>query len=631
MYSDHRHGVVVSVVKLGSNIASLSAQRRLAEGPDLLTRTVERLASGQRIHRASDDAAGLSIADSLRADSRVFAQGVRNLNDGISLLNIADGAIEQLSQITIRLVELAEQAANGTYSHVQRKALDQEAQALSKEFFRISRSTKFNGLSLFDGSVSEVRLKAGYGSDGGIMYGLGGALGTGTFASNVSYSAGSAPSSIDFGDFDRDGVLDLVTVDYGSGTFSVFLGQGDGTFAPRVSYSTGDYSRSLTVGDFNGDGILDLVSANSIDSSISILLGQGDGTFANQVSFSAGIGSSPYAVKAGDFNGDGILDLVTADYTSNSVSIYIGQGDGTFAPRVSYSTGSTPSSVTVGDFNGDGVLDLVSTDLLSNTISVFIGQGDGTFAPRVSYSTGNSPVSVTAGDFNGDGVLDLVTTDRGANTISVFIGQGDGTFAPRVSYSTGSSPRSVSAGDFNGDGVLDLVTTDRFSNTVSVFIGRGDGSFAPRVSYSTGSGPSSVTAGDFNGDGVLDLVSANYSSSNTSILLGLSKDGIAPLLPFSLKTMADASQALPMLERKRDQLATQRGQIGAFQARVTVATNTLTSVRENFLAAESRIRDADIAQESANLIRLNILQQAAAAVLSQANQQPQIAIKLLES
>jgi flagellin len=135
-------------ITIGSNINSLVAQRRLAESSVQLTATFERLASGQRINRASDDAAGLAISDSLKSQARVYTQGIKNLNDGLSLLNIADSVIEQLSGITTRLTELAAQAAKGSYSHVQRKALDAEAQALSDEYFRIKQSATFNRLSL---------------------------------------------------------------------------------------------------------------------------------------------------------------------------------------------------------------------------------------------------------------------------------------------------------------------------------------------------------------------------------------------------------------------------------------------------------------------------------------------------
>jgi len=135
---------------------------------------------------------------------------------------------------------------------------------------------------------------------------------------------------------------------------------------------------------------------------------------------------------------------------------------------------------------------------------------------------------------------------------------------------------------------------------------------------------------NFNGNGVLDFVTADQGDDTTSLLLGQTTDGVGPLLPFSLKTLADAWQALPIFKRKREQLAQQRGEIGAYQARLEVATNVLTVASENFRAAESRIRDADIADEAANLTRLNILQQAASSILAQANQQPALALQLLQ-
>jgi len=146
-------------ITIGSNIESLRAQRQLSKASTELGSVFERLSSGMRINKASDDAAGLSIATSLNSDRRVFTQGIRNFNDGISLLNVADSAVDSLSNIVLRLKELAEQSANGTYSHTQRKALDKEAQSLSKEYLRVAQSTKFNGLNLFGGSLGEIRHK----------------------------------------------------------------------------------------------------------------------------------------------------------------------------------------------------------------------------------------------------------------------------------------------------------------------------------------------------------------------------------------------------------------------------------------------------------------------------------------
>lgn len=151
-------------VTIGSNIASLQAQRRLSDSTQRLSTTFERLSSGQRINRASDDAAGLSIADQLRADGRVATVAIRNANDGISLVAIADSALGQISLTLTRLAELAEQSANGVFSVVQRSALSSEFVALASEIERIAVTTEFNGVKLISGT-SQVVLQVGFDSN----------------------------------------------------------------------------------------------------------------------------------------------------------------------------------------------------------------------------------------------------------------------------------------------------------------------------------------------------------------------------------------------------------------------------------------------------------------------------------
>ena len=142
------------------------------------------VSSGSRIRRAVDDAAGLTIADDLHASARINKQGIRNINDGISLLQVADAAIENLSEIVVRLQELAEQAANGTYSSKQRKVLNIEAQALQDEFFRITQTTSFNDKKLFTGDFDSLQIQAGVGSNTTLDLGLGGRIGHGHRQSN---------------------------------------------------------------------------------------------------------------------------------------------------------------------------------------------------------------------------------------------------------------------------------------------------------------------------------------------------------------------------------------------------------------------------------------------------------------
>ncbi|MCB0325485.1 MAG: flagellin FliC [Bdellovibrionales bacterium] len=148
---------------INTNIAALNAQRRLASTTGDLRKTFERLGSGLRIVRARDDAAGLAIADSLRADSRIASVAIRNANDGISLISIADGALDQMSVVLTRMAELAEQSANGTLGVQQRSALNQEFSALASEITRIAETTTFNNLQLLSGGAS-VSLQVGFDS-----------------------------------------------------------------------------------------------------------------------------------------------------------------------------------------------------------------------------------------------------------------------------------------------------------------------------------------------------------------------------------------------------------------------------------------------------------------------------------
>ncbi len=209
-----------------------------------------------------------------------------------------------------------------------------------------------------------------------------------------------------------------------------------------------------------------------------------------------------------------------------------------------------------------------------------------------------------------------------------------------VGYATfGNTTRDVELSDLNGDGHLDFVAVSEFGDGIAeVRLGAGDGTFGASESFimqlqdEETAFVGDILLRDLNGDGVLDLTTmgqSNQRDGQAVVRLGTTREGIAPILDFSLETQADALQALAPLERKLQSLSEQRGTIGAFQSRLQSALNTLSATSENYAAAESRIKDADIAFESSQLTRLNILQQAAAAVLGQAHQQPALALQLL--
>lgn len=143
-------------VRIFNNIPSLNAQRILGINNDRLAISIERIASGIRINRGADDAAGLAISEALRSDIRALRQAVRNANDGISLINVTEGALNEQSGILIRLRELSSQAATGTVGSTERATIQLEFDALRKEIDRISATTEFNGQKLVDGSLANT-------------------------------------------------------------------------------------------------------------------------------------------------------------------------------------------------------------------------------------------------------------------------------------------------------------------------------------------------------------------------------------------------------------------------------------------------------------------------------------------
>ena len=141
-------------IRIFNNTASVNAQRFLSINNDRLAQSVERISSGIRINRGADDAAGLAISEGLRSDIRALRQATRNANDGMSLINVTEGALNEQSSILIRLRELASQAATGTVGSTERATIQLEFSALRNELTRIAETTEFNGIGLINGNLA---------------------------------------------------------------------------------------------------------------------------------------------------------------------------------------------------------------------------------------------------------------------------------------------------------------------------------------------------------------------------------------------------------------------------------------------------------------------------------------------
>ncbi len=333
-------------------------------------------------------------------------------------------------------------------------------------------------------------------------------------------------------DFNHDGILDLLTIDFYSDTATLLIGNGDGSFQSPYSYAVGVRPNGVTVADLNGDGSPDLIAANNFSTSrstgiVTVVLGNGDGSLRAPRAYFTG--NTVISLAAADLNRDGILDLVMSNGTSShSFGVYLGNGDGSFRFLANYSGGSRGAAMAIGDFNHDKLLDIAIVDSENNAVDILNGNGDGSFALPVSYAAGSLPEGITAGDLDKDGNLDLAVTNSsggstGYGSLSVLFGNGDGSFkAPVTGYEvTGADPPSIRAADLNGDGLLDLVAAANgflgFPGA-NVLLNQGGGVFGPTVNYQSAAQATDVAVGDFNRDGKPDLVVTNQTG-NVSVFL----------------------------------------------------------------------------------------------------------------
>ena len=332
-------------ITIGTNIASLNAQHELGAATDELASVYQRLSSGQRINGAADDPAGLAVSMALSGESRVYSQAKRNVSDGISLLQITDGALSALTNIVQKQISLAEQASNGVYSSTQRQAMDNDAQALSAEYQRIINTTSFNGINLLNGSQSSVNIEAGMGENAAIhldMSAISGTISTTTtgLGTYSTMSEVTAPGSFTFGwvvgDFSGDGSDDVITATYDQygqhdpdgqylylelyapNSSGQLVDQGtiaaldSASYGSKVGSSASWYVNNFETTDVNG--YLDVyanmeVSGHSGSVNVPILLkNSGNGTFSFTISNLGLSGWTGFDATSGDFNGDGVTD-----------------------------------------------------------------------------------------------------------------------------------------------------------------------------------------------------------------------------------------------------------------------------------------------------------------------------------
>ena len=489
---------------INTNVASLNAQRNLAKSQGDLATSMQRLSSGLRINSAKDDAAGLAISDRMTSQIRGLNQAARNANDGISLAQTAEGAMQESTNILQRVRELAVQAANATNSASDRASLQAEVGQLLSELDRIATSTTFNNLTILDGSYAAQQFQVGPNAGDTISFGI-----RGVRADSMGHLATAAG--------------DTAVTDAPASGLTITLGA-DGTAQP-IAASSG----------FAVDG----------DSSRDA--------------------SSAYA-KARAIDDAGIFGMIVEAETSGA-SATLAAG-GVIASNSSTTDAGT-YSLTV---NGQTI-----------TAAVPVGDGTLTAADLAEAINGASEQTGVTATYNStDNTLELVSADGRNITLA----------GEAVTGATLGSPAATS-GDFATSPLRGTLTLTAGN---SITLG-GDPAAAAALGFTTTEIPVDTTKGV----NVIDIT-----------------------------TLDGANQALLRVDSALEAIDASRGDLGAVQNRFESTISNLQNVAENLSAARSRIMDADIAQETSRMTAQNILQQAGVAILTQANQTPQLALQLLQ-
>ncbi len=538
-----------------NNAASVNAHRNLGITSMKMGKVLEKLSSGFRINRAADDAAGLGISEKMRAQIRGNSQAIRNANDGISMIQTAEGAMDEVHSILQRVRELGVQAANDTYDTAARDSIATEINQLRTEIDRIGNSTQFNGQKLLTGNLA------------GSVSVTGGTLAVGSSVMESAVGGNAATNVVNgsrLGDATNGADIGAVTL---TNEAARAINPGDLTFA----YNAGTNELSLSGAGFTGAPV----------------------TLANQ--------------------GTGNLTFTDAG-TGAAITVNLAALDGTYG---------------AGNGTSD---DLIGAALDTQTLALV---NDGTNAASVSGIAAGSQAAAGTYTFSQIGP-DTIRLSNGAVQQDI-----DLSVAFAAEVATGGS----STLDFNNLGItINLsnqsgnavdsksVMADFVGQTVIV-AGSGQGATLQVGANVTADDQLSINFNDTRASSVNGLNLTNQTVTAAAVT-GLSAD---VAVDFSQVTGAtgivgsnDRAQALvSLVDTAITTLNTRRATLGALQNRLESTVNSLGVAVENLTASESRIRDADVAKLSSQLVSNQILQQAGTSVLSQANQMPQAIAQLL--
>lgn len=659
---------------INTNIKSLISQNALIKNNQALESAMEQLSTGKRINSAADDAAGMAVSNRMSAQIRGLDQAVRNANDGISLIQTAEGSLNEVTSMLQRMRELSIQSSNDTNTEEDRGFLDLEFQELKLEINRIAKNTQWNGMDIL--SKSE---KAGNGS--------------GKFEFQVGANQNQL-ISIQLQDFRTDpaslGQLGVTTTVNSSGSVST-------TTQTTASLASAFIPAGTAQPEIAGNRQKSLLTLNPYAYAagdtikLDMTLGSITKTFTYTVQASDVAASSPIDSIANSIvstaNLDATLNIgVTKGSASGSIEFYSAPGV-SFTPKVSSTIASggkatlqtetlgtstvreTNSIVVSGDYKAGDVITISNG---TNSTSYTVETGDAgtanlaTLASNIAAATkgylANTTVDVTGS------TIKFTATSFGPNTLALTANVDNALNQLSLTQLATATTPAVPASPAVPAGTA-IAQKNRL--TVSGSFDAGD---IINVNINNTIYPYTVTAADANDGNPAEAVTRGIANAllNATPAPGVTLDrnlsnlnmtGLANGTPFTssviitrvgvttttgaqnakaagslnmidttkILTRVDADTAIENVDKAMAVINESRAIMGAVMNRLTYAGDNLTNVAQNTTESRSRILDADFAKASSELARTQIISQAATAVLAQANQSQQSVLKLLQA
>ncbi len=569
---------------INTNVPSLTSQRNLNNSQSMLSVSLQRLSSGMRINSAKDDAAGLAISERFSAQIRGLDQARRNANDGISLAQVAEGALQSSGDILQRIRELAVQAANATNSAGDRSAINSEVQQLSQELQRIATSTEFNGKKLLDGTFTSANFQVGANANQTIV------ASSGNFQTSAygNYRIGGLAA------YTQGGVGDMtVGTDGQAGDAfgDVLLAQQQNTDISIISAAaTSEFVVTTSGGNFDvtysaGASARDIAAAvNAVNSGVKA--------------------SAITQVILGD-DGSGTAAGVGAEFNQNSSYTFLIGTD--FADATGGTQPAQYETISFSTGGIDGTAAVNSVDQLTSAAQAFNDK-----AGRTGFSA------------------EIVKSDSGGYSLKLTNEQGTDLRIINFSAATNADASSLSVA------TTDISAIDGNTGTVAFLsdtLAAQDPAAGDTWEDSAGSGSWITGRVVFDSDSSFGITTAQagniFHAGDGVAAAGTYGGKLQDTSAVDVSTYDSALRTMAIVDSALASINSQRARYGALQNRFENTITNLQTTSENLSASRSRIKDADFAEETAKLTRAQILQQAGIAMLSQANALPQQVLTLL--